>query len=176
MPRVFVAVGANLNPADNVRRALALLGRKVRVLAVSTFYRTEAEGRPDDPPFYNGVVEIDTDLPPAAVKHSLLRPIEAQLGRQRTEDRYAARPIDLDLLLYDDLVLSSDDLAVPDPQIVSRAFLAIPLCEIAPNLLLPDSGRPIAEVAQALQKHTMEPLVEYTQLLRREVQHGPQEG
>lgn len=172
MARVFIGVGSNINPEENVRQALRLLGREVPIVAISTFYRTQAEGRAGQPPFYNGVVEVVTEMPPAQLKHSVLRPIEEKLGRTRGEDKYAPRTIDLDVLLYDDLVAAEKGLRIPDPQIAQRAFLAIPLCELAPELVLPDSGLPIAEIAAAFGDHKMERLSQYTELLRKEKEHG----
>src|SRR3990170_4754101 len=115
MPRAFVAVGSNIDPETNVRRALLLLAREVRLLGISTFYQTKPIDRPDQPPFYNGVIEIETELPPGELKHSLLRRIERELGRVRTEDKHAPRAIDLDLLLYDDVTLEEEGLRLPDP-------------------------------------------------------------
>jgi len=99
MARVFVGVGSNIDPAENVPAALRLLAKEVRVVATSLFYETLPLGRPEQPAFYNGVVEIATDLPPDDLRQ-LLRRIETQLGRRRSRDPYAARTIDLDLLLY----------------------------------------------------------------------------
>ncbi len=176
MARVFIGLGSNINPEQNVRQALRLLGREVRMVALSTFYRTQAEGPPGQPPFYNGVAQVETDIPPGRLKHSVLRRIEEELGRQRTEDKYAPRTIDLDVLLYDDLVVAEEGLRIPHPQIAQRAFLAIPLQELAPELTLPNSGRPIAEIAAALAHHKMEPLGDYTEVLRKEMEDGSRQG
>ncbi len=176
MGRAFISVGSNIAPADNVLLALRLLARQVRIVGVSTFYRTRPLGRPEQEDFHNGVVEAETEFPPAELKHSVLRSIEEQLGRGRTEDKYAPRTIDLDVLLYDELVVETDDLVIPDPDITERPFLAIPLHELAPDLVLPGSGRPIEDIAAAFADHGMAPLPEYTRLLRESVEHGPSEG
>ena len=172
MPRAFISVGSNIEPERNVRRALRLLARAVRITGVSTFYRTAPLGRPEQEDFYNGVVEVETDIAPAELKRSVLRPVEEQLGRQRSADKYAARTIDLDVLLYDELVIDTEGLTIPDPDIAERAFLAIPLHELAPDLVLPDSGRPIRDIAAAFADHGMAPLAEYTQMLRESATHG----
>jgi 2-amino-4-hydroxy-6-hydroxymethyldihydropteridine diphosphokinase len=172
MPRAFISVGSNINAEANVRAAVRLLSEAVRIVGVSTFYATEPIGRPEQPTFYNGVLEVETDIPPRDLKQSVLRRIEHQLGRERTEDRYAARTIDLDVLLYDDQVQDSADLVLPDPDVAARAFLAVPLCELAPDLVLPGSGRSIQAVAARFAGHQMKPLREYTDLLREEAQHG----
>ncbi|MGD8238092.1 MAG: 2-amino-4-hydroxy-6-hydroxymethyldihydropteridine diphosphokinase [Armatimonadota bacterium] len=176
MARAFVSVGSNIAPADNVLLALRRLAGEVRIVAVSTFYRTAPLGRPEQPDFYNGVVAVETELSPADLKHAVLRHIEEQLGRERTEDKYAPRTIDLDVLLYDELVMDTGGLAIPDPDIARRPFLAIPLHEVAPGLVLPGSGRPMADIAAELAHHDMQPLPEYTELLRESVGHGSREG
>jgi 2-amino-4-hydroxy-6-hydroxymethyldihydropteridine diphosphokinase len=162
MTRAFVAAGSNINPEENIRAAIKALAKSVRVAAISTVYQAAAEGRPEQPPFYNCVVEIETDIPPRALKFDILRPIEAKLGRQRSQDKYAARAIDLDLIAYDDMALQTADLTLPDPEIAERPFLAIPLSELAPDLKLPGQTLRMSELAARLTPHNMRPLREYT--------------
>jgi 2-amino-4-hydroxy-6-hydroxymethyldihydropteridine diphosphokinase len=171
MARAFISVGSNINAEANVRAAVRLLAQAVRIVGVSTFYATQPIGRPEQSAFYNGVLEVETDIPPRDLKRSVLRRIEHELGRERTGDKYAARTIDLDVLLYDDQVQDTEDLVLPDPDIVQRAFLAVPLCELAPDLVLPGSGRLIRVVAARFSGQQMKPLQEYTDLLREEAQH-----
>jgi 2-amino-4-hydroxy-6-hydroxymethyldihydropteridine diphosphokinase len=170
--RAFVSVGSNINPAENVREAIHRLALQVRVVGISTVYLTEAEGRPEQPPYYNCVVEIETEAPPVELKHQVLRCIEQDLGRERSGDKYAPRTIDLDLIVYDDVVMETNDLTLPDPQILRRPFLAIPLRELAPELTLTGLNRRIEEVAAALPQGSMKPLESYTKLLRRDIRHG----
>lgn len=172
MPRVFVSVGSNIDPVENVRKALRLLHEHIPIKAISIFYRTEPEGRPDQPVFYNGVVEIETDISPLDLKWSVLRKIEDELGRVRSEDKYAPRTIDLDVIIYGDEVISNDDLLVPDPQISERPFLAVPLYELTPDLVLPDTGIPLEKIARGFKDHNMKPLYEYTQTLREDLKDG----
>ncbi len=172
MARAFVAVGSNINPARNVRAAIRALAERVRVAAISTVYRTEPECRPGQPPFYNCVIEIETGLSPRTFKFQLLRGIEAALGRQRTADKDAPRTIDLDLLLYDDLVLNTSGLVLPDPDIARRPFLAIPLSELSPGLVLPGTLAPVAELAANMPPTGMRPRIAYTARLRREIQRS----
>jgi 2-amino-4-hydroxy-6-hydroxymethyldihydropteridine diphosphokinase len=164
VPRAFIGVGSNLEPEANVRAALRLLGKRARITRISMFYRTEAIGRPEQPDFYNGVVEIETGLPPVELKQAL-RAIEAQCGRRRTDDAYAPRTMDLDLLLY-------GDRTPPAPDIEKRAFLAAALFELAPDLRLPGTGRAIREIAAALGDRGLRALPEYTRELRRELTAG----
>ena len=171
MARVFVSVGSNVDPEANVRRAMRLLQRELGIRAVSTFYRTPALNRPADPPFVNGVVEVGDALGPLEVKKRL-RQIEQALGRERTADRFAPRTVDLDLIIYGDEVMSSDELKLPHPDIVERPFVAIPLLELAPDLILPDSRRPLRSVVSSLAPYPMQPLDELMRQLRTEVAHG----
>lgn len=171
MTRAFVSIGSNIDPEENVKKALLLLSGLTTVRAVSTVYLTEAEDRPEQPSYYNCVVEIETELPAVDVKHHILRRIEAELGRIRTKDRYAARTIDLDLVLYDELVTQTEDLTLPDPDIARRPYLALPLHELSPGLMMPGSGKPIHKVAAALSGKAMKPLEGYTELLRKELSH-----
>jgi 2-amino-4-hydroxy-6-hydroxymethyldihydropteridine diphosphokinase len=176
MPRAFVAIGSNINPAENVRKALRLLAHEVRLVEISTVYRTDPEGRPEQSPYYNCVIGIETDVPPKELKHRILRRIEEELGRRRSEDQYAPRTIDLDLVLYGDLNFKTEDLTLPDPEILHRPFLAIPLGELVPDLTLAGSGLPIGEVAAKLSREGMEALDRYTESLKEEARHGFKHG
>jgi 2-amino-4-hydroxy-6-hydroxymethyldihydropteridine diphosphokinase len=171
MATAFVGVGSNVEPAENVRKALGVLSSQMRVLALSTVYETEPEGRPEQPRYYNCVVEIDTETPPGDLKRSL-REIEDCVGRVRTQDKFAPRTIDLDLLLYDDVVIHGEELTLPDPEIAVRPYLAAGLAELAPDLTLPGTGERFAELAERLPKQGMRPLNQYSTELKREVLHG----
>ena len=169
MARAFLSVGSNIEPAVHVREALDLLCRHATITGISTVYLTPAEGRPEQPSYYNCVVEVETETPPAEFKYSILRRIEETMGRKRTKDKSAARIIDLDLILYDELIMHTGALTLPDPQIVQRAFIALPLQELSPELRLPGSGLSISEVVASLPHSTMEPLKPYTEILRKEL-------
>ena len=171
MTRAFVSVGSNIDPAVNTEQALRLLGRETRITNISTVYETEAEGRPEQPRYYNCLAEIDTALPPRDLKFNVLRKIEEKLGRRRGVDKFAARTIDLDLILYDELMLAEEDLTLPDPDIARRPFLATPLEELAPGLVMPGTGVPIGEIARSLPRDAMQPLADYTKHLRKEILH-----
>ena len=168
---MFVAVGSNVDPEENVVRGLRVLDAEVGVRNVSTFYRTPALDRPQDPPFANGVIEVNDTRGPFEMK-ALFKQLERTLGRKRTEDRYAPRALDLDLLLHGDHVLSTGTLILPHPDIRARAFVAIPLLELAPDLVLPDSGMPLRSIADSLPPYPMDPLRDLTRRLRAEVAHG----
>lgn len=167
MSIAYIGVGSNIDPEENIMKAVTLLVRHVVITGISTFYRTKPLDRPDQPPFYNGVVRIDTGIGPKDLKNHIIKKIEKDLGRRRSADKSAPRTIDLDILVFDSLVVHDRDLHVPDPDIEKRPFLAIPLCELDQELILPGSDRPIREIAEQFKNHDMEPLTEYTEKLRR---------
>ena len=169
MSLAYIGVGSNVDPEQNIAAALRLLKKAVRPTAVSTFYATAALRSPGDPPFWNGVFQVETLFAPRVLKFDVLRPIEAHLGRRRPADPYAPRTIDLDLLLHENTVLNEPDLQLPSADIAQRPFVAIPLLELAPALVLPGSGRKLAELAAAMPREGLEPLPEFTAKLRREV-------
>jgi 2-amino-4-hydroxy-6-hydroxymethyldihydropteridine diphosphokinase len=166
--RTFIALGSNLDPEQNVSAALELLGRRLHIVAVSSFYRTPALGSPGSPDFLNGVVEIESELEPLELKRLVLQPIEEELGRERGGDRNAPRTIDLDLILCGDLVYDEEELVLPDPEISTRAFVALPLLELEPELVLPGTERPLRELVQGLSSTEMAPAESFNARLRRE--------
>jgi 2-amino-4-hydroxy-6-hydroxymethyldihydropteridine diphosphokinase len=146
----FIAVGSNIRPADNVPAALARLMEVADVVAVSTFYRVRPFDRPAQPDYRNGVFRLLTDAAPADLQRRVLRGIEAEIGRERARDRHAARTIDLDLVLFDGVSMDEDGLVLPAPEILEWNFIAVPLAELAPDAVLPGSGRGLAEIATGL--------------------------
>jgi 2-amino-4-hydroxy-6-hydroxymethyldihydropteridine diphosphokinase len=168
MARAFIGIGSNIEPERNVRAAVRSLAQQARVVGISTVYCTAALDRPEQPHYFNCVVEIETEAPPAEVKHGILRPIENGLGRKRSGDKHAPRTIDLDLILYGDLAMDAEDIRLPDPEILERPFLAIPLFELAPDLVLAGYDLPIGEIAARLPQDGMRALEDYTRLLREE--------
>ena len=169
MATAFIAIGSNIDPFMNVRLALIELGRLEKILALSTLWMTDPEGATEQPRFLNGVVKIETDRDPVELKYSVLRKIEDGLGRVRTADKYALRTIDLDVILYDDWIIESDEIVLPDPEIMKRRFLAVPLGELAPDMILPVADMRMSEIADGFAGHTMDPMDEYTRKLRNEL-------
>ena len=150
MPEVisaFIAIGSNIAPERNIPAAVAGICHLGRLDAISTFYSTPPIGRDDQPRYLNGVVRVQTAIEPQAIR-AALRGIEAALGRARTSDKYAARTIDLDLVLYGQAVVET--LNIPDPHIYERPFLAIPIAEIDASVAMPDSQIPISRIAEEM--------------------------
>ncbi|HEY5993123.1 MAG TPA: 2-amino-4-hydroxy-6-hydroxymethyldihydropteridine diphosphokinase [Gallionellaceae bacterium] len=172
MVRAYIAIGSNIEPDANVRRAIQSLAQQVQLVGISKVYRTVALNRPEQEPYYNCVVAIETGLPPLELKRGLLRAIENSLGRVRSADKFAPRTIDLDLIVYGDGVLDEAGLKLPDPEIMERPFLAIPLFELAPDLVLAGSGQPIAKIAAGMAQDGMQPLHDYARSLLEALGQG----
>ena len=146
--RALIALGSNIDPERNLPAAAARLAAHpdIEVAAASGVYESPPLGRPGDPCFHNAAVEVKTSLAPAELRGEL-RGLEAEMGRVRGDDRYAPRPIDLDLAAYEGFAGDVDGSPVPDPEILERAFLALPLAEVAPDWHDPALGRSLGEIA-----------------------------
>src|SRR5262245_38839990 len=135
----FIGVGANVGDREsNIRCAIEKLGstQGVKVVHISNLLENPAIGMGDDaPPFLNGVAQIETTFGAHALLQRLLE-VERELGRQRRE-KWSPRTIDLDLLLYGDQIISSDELLVPHPLMHERRFVLEPLAQIAPEVVHP---------------------------------------
>jgi 2-amino-4-hydroxy-6-hydroxymethyldihydropteridine diphosphokinase len=148
---VFINLGSNIDPERNLPQAIHLLRQALAVQRVSRVYRSlplGADGRVlEQETYLNAAVlaAVEPSVTPGALKLRVLRPIEASLGRSRTSDRYAPRPVDLDLALFGDLVDSG--LGIPDPEIHTRAHVALPLADLAPGFAHPITGETLAAIA-----------------------------
>jgi len=142
MSLAYVALGANLgDPASTVRAAFGALANlpESRVVHTSSLYRTAPVGLADQPDFINAVAALETTLAPESLLDALLD-LENRFGRRRAE-KNGPRTLDLDLLLYDDLLLDLPRLHLPHPRLHLRAFVLQPLAEIAPELDIPGRGK-----------------------------------
>ena len=137
----FIGLGANLDrPTEQVRAGLQALDelRETRLAAVSSLYRTAPVGYLEQPDFINAVARLETALTARTLLEALLG-IEREQGRVRAFAN-APRTLDLDLLLYGDTVVSEPGLTIPHPRMHERAFVMVPLAEIAPDALVPGRG------------------------------------
>jgi 2-amino-4-hydroxy-6-hydroxymethyldihydropteridine diphosphokinase len=139
----WVGLGSNIGePEHALRQALELLDAlpQTRLRSVSPFYRTAAWGETDQPDFLNAVASVETDLSPRNLLEAMLA-IEARLGRQRDGRRWGPRHLDLDLLVFGKQLIDEVDLKVPHPYLSQRAFVLVPLHDLAPQLEVPGMGR-----------------------------------
>jgi 2-amino-4-hydroxy-6-hydroxymethyldihydropteridine diphosphokinase len=146
MAEALLALGGNLGEVRaTLNRALAMLceGNEVRLLARSSDYATPPWGIEDQPPFVNLCVAVETALTPQALL-ARAQAVERALGRRRTEERrWGPRTIDIDILAYNELTLHEADLTLPHPRLFDRAFVLVPLAEIAPERVI--AGRRVRD-------------------------------
>ena len=141
----YLGLGSNMgNRQDNLDEALALLSSKLKVRQVSPIYDTEPVGNINQPRFLNLVCQVHTMLAPEELL-ALAKGIESKLGRAPGKSG-APRPLDVDILLYGDRVMETLELVIPHPRMAERAFVLIPLVEIAPDLVHPVSGQTVREL------------------------------
>ncbi len=140
MTLVYIALGSNLeSPLDQVNAALDALREipQSRIVAISSFYRTPPLGPQDQPDYLNAAVALESDLEPEALLDHTQQ-IELQQGRERKDERWGPRTLDLDIMLFGEQTLNTERLTVPHYDMKNRGFMLWPLFEIAPELCFPD--------------------------------------
>jgi 2-amino-4-hydroxy-6-hydroxymethyldihydropteridine diphosphokinase len=160
---VYITVGSNIAPEQNLRACLELLSATYQVVSISPVYETAPVGSTEQAPFLNAAVNIQTDQDPASVKTTLLR-IETTLGRVRDPgNKNAPRTIDLDIALWDDAILTygSKPWRAPDPDILRFIHLARPLADLAPTYPHPETGETLESIAGRLDQGGMRRRVDF---------------
>ena len=139
--RAILLLGSNIDPARNIHKALGLLNRLLRIRKKSRVWITEAVGS-NGPEFLNMAIEIETNLNASQIKTDIINPVETELKRIRTSDKYAPRTIDLDIIIFNGEVLDSN--------IWNRLFIALPVSEIIPDLMNNSTSEPLSETVGKL--------------------------
>jgi len=138
---VVLLIGSNINPATNIATSLKRLSQLTDIKSKSSIWETEAVGS-NGPNFLNIAVEIETDLKSKEIKQGIIKPIESEIKRVRTENKYAPRTIDLDIIIFNNQIM--------DKNLWEKVFIALPVSEIKPNLKNPNDQATLKVIANKL--------------------------
>jgi 2-amino-4-hydroxy-6-hydroxymethyldihydropteridine diphosphokinase len=153
--QIYLSLGSNLGDRlSNLQKAISLFPPQVSTIQQSSVYETEPWGYTDQPAFLNQIIQAETDLEPSDLL-TFLKSIESSIGRLETF-RFGPRLIDLDILFYDDLVIETPQLTIPHPHIPERAFILVPLAEIAPDLRHPVQNKTILQLKTGVDTSSVE--------------------
>lgn len=154
--RAFVLLGSNINKEQNISQALAILKDLCHVDSASHVYETIPVGLKSQPNFWNVAVLIETELDAASLRSGVLAEVEKRLKRVRTSDRNAPRTIDADLILFNEDILElDDDHHIPDPDLNRFAHVAVPIADLAPDMVHPETGETLKKLADKLMAESM---------------------
>jgi 2-amino-4-hydroxy-6-hydroxymethyldihydropteridine diphosphokinase len=152
---IVISIGSNIDKEINLPLAVQLLAENCQLVAASPVYETVPVGLINQANFFNAAVLIETDLDPLQFKQQILIPIEQQLSRIRSAEKNAPRTIDLDISLVNDEIKDIDqNHHVPDPDLLKFPHVAVPIADIVPNLLHPETHEPMTTIAARLLEKT----------------------
>ncbi|MCM8528093.1 MAG: 2-amino-4-hydroxy-6-hydroxymethyldihydropteridine diphosphokinase [Lentisphaeraceae bacterium] len=145
MTKAYIGLGSNIQPERFILMALERLNQKLKIVSISSFYRTKAVGTAlgqDD--FINGMILVETDLSAQQLKYSVLREIEYELGRLKEMPKHAPRNMDLDLVIFGDEFI--EELNIPEKDLLNRPYVYVPLLDIDPLISVPGHTFPLQEM------------------------------
>ena len=152
--QALLLLGSNIDPEINLPLAVHKLGRYGRVRRISGVWESPAMGNPGAPGFLNAALLLETSLSAGELKEAAIARVEAELGRVRCDDRNAPRTMDIDIILFGHSGLLIGSLSFPDPDLLKRPFVAIPVAEIAPKHIHPETGETFEEISARFNKET----------------------
>jgi 2-amino-4-hydroxy-6-hydroxymethyldihydropteridine diphosphokinase len=148
--RAVLLLGSNVDKERNLPAAVGLLRALCRMVAVSPVYETAPVGLMAQPYFLNAAVLVETNLTAPKLKETVLNRVEQQLERRRKSDKYGARTIDVDLVLFNDAVFALGPRRIPDPDLRRYLHVAVPVADLLPDFIHPETGERLAAIAQRL--------------------------
>ncbi len=169
---VYIGIGSNIEPEINILKSLILLKEYLNIINISPVFVTSPIGvKEKQPHFYNCVVEtkLKKELTPFELKFNILRNIEKQLNRIRFEDKYAPRTIDLDILLFEDVIINTKELTIPDPDILTRDFLFAGLLYLNPDIIIYPQNVSLSLMAYNYEIDKLNINYSFTEKLRKEL-------
>jgi 2-amino-4-hydroxy-6-hydroxymethyldihydropteridine diphosphokinase len=143
MFEAIVLVGSNIDPVENISKAIRILRQQIEICKITKGYETESVGSPG-PNFLNLAILLNTAYKVDDLKWKVLRPIEQKLGRERSLDKNAPRTIDLDITVFDGIVM--------DHNLWKRFYIAVPVAELCPDLMNPETGQSLHKITETLSK------------------------
>jgi 2-amino-4-hydroxy-6-hydroxymethyldihydropteridine diphosphokinase len=144
---VYLSLGSNIEPEQNLQAAVEMLAALARLRAVSSVWETRPLGVTDQANFLNVAAVVETERTAKQFKRQVVRRIERALGRVRTVDKFGPRAIDIDIILFNRDIFELDNHPIPNRELLERPFVGIPLAEIAPDYVHPETGQSLSEIA-----------------------------
>jgi 2-amino-4-hydroxy-6-hydroxymethyldihydropteridine diphosphokinase len=148
--RAYLSLGSNIEPETHLEAAVKKLAEQTRLVTVSSVWETAPLGKRDQANFLNAAAIVETEWTAERLKE-MLGLIEQQLGRVRQADKYGPRPMDIDIIFFNRAIFELGQRHIPDPEALERPFVAIPLAEIEPDYIHPETGQSLAEIAQSFE-------------------------
>ena len=153
--KVILSIGSNINPKQNLQEAIQRVGTLGELLGIAAVYQNPALGADGLPSnqadFLNSALLLETDLDLASLRQAL-REIEREMGRVRSTDKFAAREIDLDICLFGEKHIKTEETEIPDPDLLAKAHLAVPIAELIPDWVHPVTNQTLRQIADQLKQ------------------------